>query len=221
MFLPDLALALSLFASLYAIVFYHAPEQLFRDSDAGWHIVTGERIVNAGAVPRVDDYSFSRPAGTWFAWEWGADVAMGLAHRRAGLRGVVLLYVAAIAASVWLWVRLSFACGANFFAVCLLASPMLTTAQLHWLARPHLFSCVLLLIALLLLERGQMNWRWAIVIGALWANLHGSFFLLPLFCLFYGARAAALASIAASFVNPRSEERRVGKECRSRWSPYH
>src|SRR2546430_16305216 len=23
------------------------------------------------------------------------------------------------------------------------------------------------------------------------------------------------------FVRPRSEERRVGKECRSRWSPYH
>ena len=24
-----------------------------------------------------------------------------------------------------------------------------------------------------------------------------------------------------SRINPRSEERRVGKECRSRWSPYH
>src|SRR3712207_7943656 len=24
-----------------------------------------------------------------------------------------------------------------------------------------------------------------------------------------------------SHVHPRSEERRVGKECRSRWSPYH
>src|SRR3712207_8328960 len=24
-----------------------------------------------------------------------------------------------------------------------------------------------------------------------------------------------------SFLHPRSEERRVGKECRSRWSPYH
>ena len=23
------------------------------------------------------------------------------------------------------------------------------------------------------------------------------------------------------FINMRSEERRVGKECRSRWSPYH
>ena len=26
---------------------------------------------------------------------------------------------------------------------------------------------------------------------------------------------------AEQFVNDRSEERRVGKECRSRWSPYH
>ena len=24
-----------------------------------------------------------------------------------------------------------------------------------------------------------------------------------------------------SSIDPRSEERRVGKECRSRWSPYH
>src|SRR5256885_12124848 len=29
------------------------------------------------------------------------------------------------------------------------------------------------------------------------------------------------AELAASLNNVRSEERRVGKECRSRWSPYH
>ena len=28
-------------------------------------------------------------------------------------------------------------------------------------------------------------------------------------------------SIATNFSKTRSEERRVGKECRSRWSPYH
>ena len=28
-------------------------------------------------------------------------------------------------------------------------------------------------------------------------------------------------TFAAKEVNCRSEERRVGKECRSRWSPYH
>jgi len=35
---------------------------------------------------------------------------------------------------------------------------------------------------------------------------------------------AALAGVAGTIVLPkveRSEERRVGKECRSRWSPYH
>src|ERR1043166_1328235 len=32
---------------------------------------------------------------------------------------------------------------------------------------------------------------------------------------------AMLGSIVAQRVEKRSEERRVGKECRSRWSPYH
>src|SRR5579859_5903581 len=30
-----------------------------------------------------------------------------------------------------------------------------------------------------------------------------------------------LAWLAGNIGDPRSEERRVGKECRSRWSPYH
>src|SRR2546422_11577871 len=35
-----------------------------------------------------------------------------------------------------------------------------------------------------------------------------------------GARMNAI-DISPVFVSYRSEERRVGKECRSRWSPYH
>src|SRR2546429_353531 len=35
------------------------------------------------------------------------------------------------------------------------------------------------------------------------------------------APAAATFSFAETSVTERSEERRVGKECRSRWSPYH
>src|SRR2546426_11342989 len=33
--------------------------------------------------------------------------------------------------------------------------------------------------------------------------------------------ADALAALDDAFALERSEERRVGKECRSRWSPYH
>ena len=35
------------------------------------------------------------------------------------------------------------------------------------------------------------------------------------------AVAGRLAGAGATVVCVRSEERRVGKECRSRWSPYH
>src|SRR3989449_10065330 len=36
-----------------------------------------------------------------------------------------------------------------------------------------------------------------------------------------GAQAELVVVPAASVARVRSEERRVGKECRSRWSPYH
>ena len=37
----------------------------------------------------------------------------------------------------------------------------------------------------------------------------------------YGLSFAVLLMTAAAAGDRRSEERRVGKECRSRWSPYH
>src|SRR3712207_7249984 len=36
-----------------------------------------------------------------------------------------------------------------------------------------------------------------------------------------GARRSQVLKIVAWPLDRRSEERRVGKECRSRWSPYH
>ena len=41
-------------------------------------------------------------------------------------------------------------------------------------------------------------------------------FLSGPFCLIYGFSGIVLSTFLY-----RSEERRVGKECRSRWSPYH
>ena len=36
-----------------------------------------------------------------------------------------------------------------------------------------------------------------------------------------GVAVEAMQKAGASYEDIRSEERRVGKECRSRWSPYH
>src|SRR2546428_149636 len=52
-------------------------------------------------------------------------------------------------------------------------------------------------------------------LGCTAANTYGSVRFLD------GATVLGTASVTANFNTARSEERRVGKECRSRWSPYH
>src|ERR1700687_3159388 len=64
---------------------------LLTGGDVGWHIRTGEYILDHHALRRHDLYSFSKPDAPWFAWEWLADVLDGGLHRIAGLKGVVLM----------------------------------------------------------------------------------------------------------------------------------
>src|SRR5437588_10075411 len=66
-------------------------QSLLADADAGWHIRTGEYVLDHHMVPHTDLYSFSKPDAPWYAWEWGTDVIDAGLHRWAGLKGVVLL----------------------------------------------------------------------------------------------------------------------------------
>ena len=45
--------------------------------------------------------------------------------------------------------------------------------------------------------------------------------LVVLFLVLQAPDVALSGLVIGSIALPRSEERRVGKECRSRWSPYH
>ena len=181
--LPDLAMVLAAGTLFYVLVLFGGAQQLFRDSDAGWHIRLGERILASAGWPVADPFSFSRAGQPWFAWEWGADVIMGALHRWGGLGAVALFYAFLLSTCTWLWVRLNWAAGGSFLFTCLFAMPMLSTVNLHWLARPHVLSWVLLLACLLHVER-RREWRitfaalaGAFLTGSLWANIHGSFVL--------------------------------------------
>ncbi len=192
---PDLSLTAAIVTLLYCLTLFDGTRGLFRDSDTGWHIRTGEAILATGSLPRTDPYSFTRPGQAWLAWEWGADVLTGGAHLLGGAAGVAWLYAVAIAAGVWLWFRLHWAEGGNFFLACAMAAPMLTTTSLHWLARPHVLSWLLLLVAVWQAERvserpappglGLREGLGIFLFGALWANLHGSFILAPAIALVY------------------------------------
>jgi len=192
---PDLALTAFLVTLFYCLFLFEGYQKLFRDSDAGWHIRTGESILATRTLPHTDPYSFTRSGQPWFAWEWGADALTGAAYGAAGLAGVALLYALAIGASVWLWFRWNWMLDGNFLIACLFAAPMLSTANLHWLARPHVLSWLFLLTALIGAEAVERGVRRptlpyllaACALTAVWANVHASFFFAPLICGIYAA----------------------------------
>ncbi len=189
MLLPDLASLIALLTFLYVLFFFHGYTRLFHDSDAGWHIRSGEQILGSLRLPSQDPYSFSRAGQPWMNWEWLADAASGAAHRAAGLGGVALLYAAAIAVAVWCWFGLQWKLGSNFLLACALAAPLLGTLNMHWLARPHIFSWILMLAALAWAEgeRSRARLAWYVALAAIWANVHGSFLFAPLLALIYAA----------------------------------
>ena len=191
---PDLALVAFLITLFYCLFLFEGYQKLFRDSDAGWHIRAGESMLATHALPHVDPYSFTRSEQPWFAWEWGSDLAVGVAHQAGGLGAVAFLYAVAIAGSVWLWFRLNWVLGGNFLIACLFAAPMLSTANIHWLARPHVLSWLFLLTAMIGAEKVEWSTRDLLAAGGLtvlWANIHASFFLAPLICVLYAIGHAA------------------------------
>jgi hypothetical protein len=208
-------------ATLLQVLFLSQGSQtLFRDSDTGWHIRSGEAILNSLSAPHADTFSYTRNGQSWFAWEWLSDALLGAAYRVGGLAAVAVLSALTIALTIWLASRLALSLGGNLFMTAAAIVILLGTTSLHWLARPHIFSWLLSIVVLAIAERereprGAFNLLYFVpFIACLWANLHGSFLLAPGILFIYAVgswlrkeeslrfAAASLASLAATFINP-------------------
>jgi hypothetical protein len=200
-FLPDLAMVGAVVTLFYCLFLFQGYRQLFRDSDAGWHIRNGEAILATGQLPHADPYSFTKTGEPWFAWEWAADVTTGAIHRAAGLRGVAWFYALAIAAGVWLWFRLHWAMGGNFLIACAMAPLLLSTCNIHWLARPHVLGWILLLGAIWWCESRAPLWIFAVLM-LVWANVHASFFFGAVIALAYRKWTAVAVAALVPLLNP-------------------
>lgn len=217
---PDIAFLLSVITMGYCLFSFNGMQLLFRDSDCGWHIRNGEQVLATGTVPRVEPYSWSKPGEAWFAWEWLADCIMAQAHLWDGLRGVFFLYLIVLGIVSWLWFQLVWSENTWFLVGAAATWIMLTTTNIHWLARPHLFGWIFLMLVVLAAERApkHIDWKHILIVfigGALWANIHASFFLgAAIFLLYAGDRwlhkdlswkplaAWGIVALVSSFVNP-------------------
>lgn len=168
---------------------------LLADGDTGWHIRTGEFVLDHGYVPDHDLFSYSKPGETWYAWEWLSDVVFALLYRAWGLKAITLLAGALIIASVTTLLSHMIWRGANFFIALPLALMAVGVSSIHYLARPHVFTLFLLPICLWLLDRDRRapsKGVWCLIpLAAIWTNLHGGYMAL-IACLGLLAASAAL-----------------------------
>ncbi len=183
LFLPSLSDCL--FLALFVWLFATGPggwAGLLSDGDTGWHIRTGEWILEHKAVPKADLYSFTKAGEPWFAWEWLTDVIYAVLHSAAGLKGLLLYTAAILSLHGVVLFRYMIDKGAAPAAVLPMTLLAIGAGSMHYLARPHVHTLLFLPIALWMIDRDRRQPSRAIWLLApltiLWANLHGGFLAL-------------------------------------------
>ena len=161
-----------------------SPNGLLSDAATGFHIRTGERILDTGGLPYQDPFSFSKPGQTWFAWEWLADLLFAGLYRAGGLKLIILFSAATLAGCCWLSLRSMVLLdrqrgAANALAAIFVLHASIGAGSVHFLARPHIFTILFLTLAFQILRTDQFRpsrriW-WLIPLTAVWVNLHGGF----------------------------------------------
>jgi hypothetical protein len=197
--LPSLVDFAFILPAYLLFAFLSGTKRLLMDGDTGWHIRTGEWILQHGAVPKTDLFSFTKPHAAWFAWEWGWDVLFAAIHHFSGLAGVAFINVCLLCCiSALLFFLIRRCCGNDVLSLVFTAIAMIGST-IHWLARPHLLSWIFVLAFLHLLvsaERGKVKLLWWLpLLTLLWTNLHGGFFL-AVVMVSIGALGAACSGFA-------------------------
>lgn len=137
-------------------------------SDTWWQLRTGQVILVTGSVPTRDIFSSTVPGAYWPNHEW---LALVIFYGLYAIGGLPALLFGCTALVVLAWagiVQLSEGPGRVRAAAVLLAMP---AQSVIWSARPHLFSLLLVVVALLLLVRPRLHWLYP-PLFLLWANLH-------------------------------------------------
>ncbi len=193
--LPSLGDFAFLMPMVFLFVRMEGLKTLLGDCDTGWHIRTGQWIAANRTVPVVDLFSYSKPHGVWYAWEWLSDLIFAGLYQRGGLAAVSFLAVLLLAGTFFLLFRLALR---KSNAVLALAALLLAVpaSSIHFLARPHLFTLFFTVVFYGILDRVRAGNSKMLGVPALallpaitvvWTNLHGGFFVGIALTMAYGA----------------------------------
>jgi hypothetical protein len=167
------------------------PRMLNVDGDIGRHLTIGRYILEHGSVPTKDLFSHTMMGQPLTPHEWLSQAFFAMAHQWMGLNGVVLLTAVVIATCFCLVYRQSREIGRGLLPAVFSVVLVIAASSLHWLTRPHIFTMLMLVLWVGVLEsmrRGRIGrWGWLPVLMVIWANLHGAFIAGFVTWFLYGA----------------------------------
>jgi hypothetical protein len=178
-FVPSIADIL--FLTIFLFLSIAGSKMLLGDGDTGYHIRAGEYILKTFSVPHSDIFSYLTPALPWTAHEWLSEIVMALIHRAAGLSGVAIFFAAIIASVYFLLFKIIRSYKGNILVSIFIMLLVILSSQIHWLARPHIFSLLIIVLWYYLLdlyEYSDRNYLYLLPpVMLLWVNLHGGFII--------------------------------------------
>ncbi|MFO7956377.1 MAG: hypothetical protein R6X33_04710 [Candidatus Brocadiia bacterium] len=165
--------------------------------DLWWHLKAGELILQSGAVPQTDPFSFTVAGGPWTYHSWLSGVLLWLVYDIGGMAGLVIMRPLLVGGSLlmgWFIARRR-GVGPALASVLVLAACL--QLRTRALVRPYLFSYVLFMPFVLVLEGvvqpaarkvgadgppRAADFMWGRgrllllpLLGLLWVNLHAGF----------------------------------------------
>jgi hypothetical protein len=150
------------------------------DADLWWHLRTGEWIIEHGAVPYSDYFSWTEMGKPWAAYSWLFEVIVQFLFSRFGLIGILIYtYVLLLAITFALHSLIRQFESRLAQSVGLTALALIAMTRI-WGPRPWLFTILFFCIELNILvsvRRSRAYWRLLLLIPlfALWANIHVQF----------------------------------------------
>jgi hypothetical protein len=151
------------------------------DADLWGNVRFGQEFLSQHSLVLHDTYTYTEAGHSWTGHEWLAEVLLAAAFNHAGVFGLILLKLACSAVAILaLSAALTETASSTLvqFAV-LIGAAVVIKPQLQF--RPQSFEFAVLAILTYLLTRDAYRragplWL-AIPLLALWANLHGGFFI--------------------------------------------
>lgn len=150
------------------------------DPDLGWHLRSGELMLQYGIIPHIDWFSYTMPTFPWINHEWLTDIMMFLVYSLSGYWGLSIIY-ALIATLVFGYLIGEAAFIKPRWENRILIGLLIALVSSAFIGvRPQVFTLLFLSLILIMLKHLYKNEKtkavWLLpLLFLIWVNMHASF----------------------------------------------